>query len=76
MPSIFALAAVESGGTVSWTDFQSVITAVSEQFSVTTAVGVLAAVVGASVGLAFMWWGLRKGLGALMSAFQKGKVKV
>lgn len=61
---------------VSWTDFQSVITAVGEQFSVSTAVGVLAAVVGACVGLAFMWWGLRKGLSALMAAFKRGKVKV
>lgn len=76
MPSVFALALVDGGNTVSWTDFQSVITTVGEQFSVSTAVGVLAAVVGASVGLAFMWWGLRKGLSALMAAFKKGKVKV
>ncbi len=69
-------AAAEGATTVTWTDFQAVIDSITAQFSVSTAVGVLVAVVGACVGLAFMWWGLRKGVSALMAAFKRGKVKV
>lgn len=58
------------------TDFQSVLTALQAQISVATVVEVLAVVVGACVGLAFMWWGVRKLIGALMSAFRKGKVSL
>ncbi|MBQ8239829.1 MAG: hypothetical protein IJZ38_03165 [Bacteroides sp.] len=57
-------------------DWQSVIDAMTAQISVATVVGVLAVVVAACVGLAFMWWGLRKAISALMSAFKKGKVSV
>lgn len=62
--------------TVSASDFQAVIDAITGQISVSTVVGVLAASVGGCVGLAFMWWGVRKGTGMLMSAFRKGKVSV
>lgn len=56
--------------------FQSVLTALQGQISVSTVVAVLAAAAGAAVGLAFMWWGVRKLVRALMSAFKKGKVSV
>lgn len=61
---------------ISSTDFTSVLTALQGQISVSTVVEVLAVVVGACVGLAFMWWGVRKVIRALMSAFKKGKVSV
>ncbi len=61
---------------VSYSDFSSIFTALQEQISVSTVVGVLAAVVGACVGLVFMWWGLRKVVSMLMAAFRKGKMKV
>lgn len=61
---------------VSASDWQSVIDALTAQISVSTVVGVLATVAAACVGLAFMWWGVRKGISALMSAFKKGKVSV
>lgn len=57
-------------------DWQSVITALTNQISVSTVVATLGVTVGASVGLCFMWWGLRKSVGALMSAFKKGKVSL
>lgn len=57
-------------------DWSSVITALTNQISVSSIVGVLATVVAACVGFAFMWWGLRKAIKALMSAFKKGKVSV
>lgn len=57
-------------------DWSSVISALTNQISVSTVVGVLGVVAAACVGLAFMWWGLRKAVGALMSAFKKGKVSL
>lgn len=56
--------------------WESVISALTAQISVSTVVGVLATVVAACVGLAFMWWGVRKAVRALMSAFKKGKVSL
>lgn len=56
-----------------WT---SVMTALTNQISVSTVVEVLAVVAAACVGLAFMWWGVRKATRALMAAFKKGKVSL
>lgn len=61
---------------VSATDFQSVLTALTAQISVSSVVGVLAATATACVGLVFMWWGVRKVTRALMSAFRKGKISL
>lgn len=61
---------------VSASDFQSVLTALQEQISVSTVVGVLAVAAGAAVGLAFMWWGVRRLVRTLMAAFKKGKVNL
>ena len=67
------LAAAEVVGADAWA---SVLSAITDQISVTTVVGVLGTVAGACVGLAFMWWGLRKAINALMSAFKNGKVSL
>ncbi len=61
---------------VSSSDFQSVLTNLQAQISVSTVVEVLAVLAGACVGLAFMWWGVRKMVRALMSAFKKGKISL
>lgn len=61
---------------VSATDFQSVLDTLQSQISVSTIVGVLVVAAGAAVGLAFMWWGVRKLVRVLMSAFKKGKVSL
>lgn len=61
---------------ISSTNFMSVITALQEQISVATIVEVLAVAAGVAVGLAFMWWGVRKLTKVLMSAFKKGKVSL
>lgn len=61
---------------ISSTAFTSVIAALQEQISVATIVEVLAVAAGVAVGLAFMWWGVRKLTRVLMSAFKKGKVSL
>lgn len=57
-------------------DFQSILETLQAQISVSTVVGVLGVAAGAAVGLAFMWWGVRKLTKVLMSAFKKGKVSL
>lgn len=61
---------------VSSADWSSVMTALTNQLSVSTVVEVLAVLAGASVGLAFMWWGVRKLVRVLMGAFKKGKISL
>ena len=63
-------------GAISSTDFTSVLSALQNQISVATVVEVLVVLAGATVGLAFMWWGVRKLTRALMAAFKKGKVSL
>lgn len=67
---------MEPSTVISSTDFMSVIEVLQSQISVSTVVGVLAVAAGAAVGLAFMWWGVRKLVRVLMSAFKKGKVSL
>lgn len=61
---------------ISSSAFTAVLTELQGQISVSTIVEVLVVAAGAAVGLAFMWWGVRKLIRALMSAFKKGKVSV
>lgn len=56
--------------------FKSVLAAIAEQISVTTVVEVLVYIVGISIGLVFMWWGVRKATRALMAAFRRGRLKI
>lgn len=61
---------------VTASDWSSVISAMTGQISVSTIVAVLATLVTAGIGLVFMWWGVRKAVGSLMSAFKKGRVSI
>lgn len=69
-------AALDAATVVTATDWQSVISAMTAQISVSSVVGVLATLVTAGIGLVFMWWGVRKAMRSLMSAFRKGKVSL
>ena len=57
-------------------DFQSVISSLQSQVSVSTIVGVLTTAATAAIGMVFMWWGVRKVAQVLMSAFRKGKISL
>lgn len=61
---------------VTSTDWAPIISAMTGQISVSTVVGVIATAIGAGIGLVFMWWGGRKAVRTLMSAFRKGKVSM
>lgn len=70
MMSLMATAA----SPVDATAWAPVMEALTAQISVTTVIGVVASVVGAGVGLVFMWWGVRKAMNSLMKAFRNGKL--
>lgn len=61
---------------VTYSDFSSVITAITGQVSVNTIVAVLASAVGLAIGMVFMWWGVRKVAQVIMSAFRGGRVNI
>lgn len=58
------------------TSFSGVITAITAQISVTTVAEVLTYAAGIAIALVFFWWGVRKALRVLMSAFRKGRMSV
>lgn len=61
---------------VSASDWSSVLTAMTSQISVSTIVAALATFIAAGIGLVFMWWGVRKLVRTVMSAFRKGRLSV
>lgn len=61
---------------VSATAWQSIISAMTAQVSVTTVVGALATMVTAGIGLVFMWWGVRKAARVLMASFRSGRLSI
>ena len=67
---------MESGSVISSTAWSSVLTALQAQLSVSAVVEVLAVLVGAAVGLVFMWWGVRKAMASLMKAFRSGRISI
>lgn len=59
---------------IGWSDLSSVLTAITDQISVTTVIAVVAGAIGAAIGLVFMWWGVRKLIRVIMGAFRKGRL--
>ena len=68
--------AFASGSTaaVSSTDIASVLTALQKQISVASVVEIIAYVIGAGIGLVFMWWAARKLIKTFMGAFRSGRL--
>lgn len=65
---------VATDSAIGWSDLSSVLSAITAQISVTTVISVVAGAIGASIGLVFMWWGVRKLIRVIMSAFRKGRL--
>lgn len=57
-------------------NYMTVINAVGEKLSESSIVSVLTAGVGASIGLVFLWWAVRKVSRMFNKAFFKGKLKI
>lgn len=73
---MYELISFLSAAAVTSADFQSVIDSLQSQISVDTVVGILGTCAGVAAGFAFMWWGVRKVVRALMAAFKKGKISL
>lgn len=61
---------------VSTTDVQSIMTAVTNQFSIANITSFLAYIIGAVVGFVFLWWAIRKAWRAILAATTRGKAKL
>ena len=59
---------------VSSSDIASVLTALQKQISVASVVEIIAYVIGAGIGLVFMWWAARKLIRIFMGAFRSGRL--
>lgn len=55
---------------------QEALGSVTSTLSISNILTVIAALIGACIVLVFFWWGLRKLIRAVMSAFKKGKLSV
>ena len=64
----------EDATAVSSTDIASVLTALQAQISVASVVEIIAYVIGAGIGLVFMWWAARKLIRTFMGAFRSGRL--
>lgn len=62
--------------TVSPTDWSSVITNVTTQYSVANIVGVIGSVVAAGIGFVFLWWGVRIAFRSIMGAVKNGTLSI
>lgn len=61
---------------VSSTDWASVITGVTTQFSVANIVSTISAVVASGIGFVFLWWGVRKAFNSIMGAVKNGTLSI
>ena len=53
-----------------------ILNAVTAQFSVGNIVGMIAGILGVTISFVFLWWGVRKGGKAIISAVTSGKFKI
>lgn len=70
----FASSSSTTLAAVSSTDIASVLTALQKQISVASVVEIIAYVIGAGIGLVFMWWAARKLIKTFMGAFRSGRL--
>lgn len=52
-----------------------VLSGLTTQFSVANIVALIAGIIGFCVAFVFLWWGVRKGFRAAMTAITKGRFK-
>lgn len=79
MPKFMTLAAIlasETSGAVKPTDWATVISGVTGQFSVANIVAVIASVVAAGIGFVFLWWGVRIAFRSIMGAVKNGTLSI
>lgn len=58
------------------TQLQSILTSLTGVIDVTTIISFLAAIIGVAAVFVLMWFGVRKGISAVMGAVRKGRLGV
>ena len=61
---------------VTFSTIQSILSAVTAQFSVAKIVSFIAGILGVTVAFVFLWWGVRKGFRAIIKATTKGRPSI
>lgn len=64
------------GNSVGFSTIESILQAVTAQFSVANIVSFIAGILGVTVAFVFLWWGVRKGFRAIVAATTKGKPRI
>jgi len=76
----YAMAAVcyllTETNSVGWDTFKSIFDAITAQFSVTNIVTLLGGLVAFCISFVFLWWGVKKGFRAAMSAVMSGRFRL
>lgn len=62
--------------TVGWDDFSSIFSGITSQFSVANIVAFLAGLIAFCITFVFLWWGVKKGFRAAMSAVMSGRFRL
>lgn len=62
--------------TVSTATIMDILKAVTNVFSVTQIVAMIAGVLGVSMTFVFLWWGVKKGARVIIAAVKSGKFKI
>lgn len=65
-----------SNPAVTTSDLAGILSSVTDQFSVANITAFLAYIIGAVVGLVFLWWGIRKAFRAVTAAAMRGKARI
>lgn len=66
----------EPNASVGFSDIQSILTTVTQQFSVANIVAVIAGILGITTAFVFLWWGVRKAYSAIIKGTTRGRGKV
>lgn len=74
--SVLGMPVLAFADPITSSSFSGIITAITSQISVSTVAEVLTYAAGIAIALVFFWWGVRKALRVLMSAFRKGRMSV
>lgn len=61
---------------VSTSDIAGIMSAVTTQFSVANITTFIAYIIGACIGLVFLWWAVRKAFRAIAAAAMRGKARI
>lgn len=64
------------GAAVTTATIMDILTAITEVFSITQIVAMIAGILGVSMAFVFLWWGVRKGARVVIKAVQRGKFSI